>query len=344
MVERSRGCTLTRSSVLALALAASACLDGYPPYEDLDGDDYTVEEGDCDDLDPLTHPGADECALRGVTAADNDCDGLIDGPALPWWDHFDDENLSSSWKQMYAGMMLLEHTSGDEAYHLDLPDFADEPSAEDGVLEQVGDNNIAIVLAEGAECWQDLWLEARFVPGPQVLEFQCQLQLRGSGYELEGSTPVFGYEFHLNRHSPDVDGNTQNEQSDARHYDGNFQSHLVRFYDGDESCLIRDCEPNSRNNDSTDLDPPAAGDAYIIRVSAQEVAGGTELSCSYDNEDGQGFRPCFEQLTVLDTAPERPLTGGIAIACSSYNYNFWELDEPEGLIIDYVAVKESPWL
>jgi len=43
-------------------------------YDDVDGDGWTVCAGDCDDLDPSTHPGAPEvCDGR-----DNDCDGLRD--------------------------------------------------------------------------------------------------------------------------------------------------------------------------------------------------------------------------------------------------------------------------
>ncbi|GEM_PF-6185241 len=43
---------------------------------DDDGDGYTEEEGDCDDDDPLVHPGAPE-PENGV---DDDCDGLVDEP------------------------------------------------------------------------------------------------------------------------------------------------------------------------------------------------------------------------------------------------------------------------
>ena len=46
-----------------------------PAENDADSDGFTVEDGDCDDLNPTVHPGvaADLCDGR-----DNDCDGLID--------------------------------------------------------------------------------------------------------------------------------------------------------------------------------------------------------------------------------------------------------------------------
>lgn len=49
------------------------CLPGSAPT-DADGDGYTTDDGDCDDADPSTHPGAPE----QPDGADNDCDGLID--------------------------------------------------------------------------------------------------------------------------------------------------------------------------------------------------------------------------------------------------------------------------
>jgi len=47
--------------------------------EDDDRDGYTEAEGDCDDGDPLVHPGAEE----RCNAFDDDCDGWPDVVAVP---------------------------------------------------------------------------------------------------------------------------------------------------------------------------------------------------------------------------------------------------------------------
>jgi len=49
--------------------------DNPPATDDVDGDGYTVCEGDCDDGDAAVHPEASEDCDDGV---DNDCDGRID--------------------------------------------------------------------------------------------------------------------------------------------------------------------------------------------------------------------------------------------------------------------------
>ena len=60
---------------------------------------------------------------------------------------------------------------------------------------------------------------------------------------------------------------------------------------------------------------------YLLEISVVED-GGTRFSCSYDLEDGVGPRPCWEQGdgTFLDTATDRPLTGGIGFSLDAVNY------------------------
>lgn len=51
------------------------------PDEDFDGDGITVAQGDCNDCDPNTGPGAVEVITEpGDPEADEDCDGMVDEP------------------------------------------------------------------------------------------------------------------------------------------------------------------------------------------------------------------------------------------------------------------------
>ena len=50
-----------------------------PPCTDEDGDGWCVEDGDCDDTNPLVYPGApDSWRRKDRDGIDNDCDGRID--------------------------------------------------------------------------------------------------------------------------------------------------------------------------------------------------------------------------------------------------------------------------
>lgn len=54
------------------SLPSAACRSA--GAQDADGDGWSVEAGDCNDNDPMTHPGADE----HPDGMDNDCDGEVD--------------------------------------------------------------------------------------------------------------------------------------------------------------------------------------------------------------------------------------------------------------------------
>ena len=78
-----------RARVWALAvwvMGPPGCDDGgtksdVAPDDDLDGDGFSVDAGDCDDADALVFPGASE-ACDGV---DNNCDGAVDEGVTEAW-------------------------------------------------------------------------------------------------------------------------------------------------------------------------------------------------------------------------------------------------------------------
>lgn len=62
--------TMTVLFVLSLTLAGQdTCTSA-----DQDGDNWSSDQGDCDDTEPLVYPGASE----NCDSLDNDCDGAVD--------------------------------------------------------------------------------------------------------------------------------------------------------------------------------------------------------------------------------------------------------------------------
>ncbi len=128
-----RSTTLTRLraalGAAALLVLGPGCGDPDEGGEDRDGDGFTVEQGDCDDRDPMVHPGVHEYC-DGV---DNDCDGEVDeGEAVDaetFWADADGDGFGSARHSRTA-------CSLPEGFVTDTTDCDDrDPSAHPGAEE-----------------------------------------------------------------------------------------------------------------------------------------------------------------------------------------------------------------
>ena len=303
-----------------LALLVAGCEWPFPemPPIDSDGDGWTVEEGDCNDVDREAHPDADECALLLEEPTDHDCDGVKDGGSLPWSDDFED-GVIEGWVQGAASLANLDE--------------------HDGVLEQSAPHNFAIVRSRNAQCWQDLDLVTRMLPGLSG-EFQCSFRLR-VGPDVDAKRE---YTFCLHHHSENADGVNDD-------WDGWTLPHIDR-HDGDgapvETLVGEAGEQGLPFN--PDLYLPES-DVYVVHVAVREIEGGTELLCEYDLEDGSGYRPCFgdDPVAYVDDAETRPMFGGVGLGCTDNTFSFVNMgiEDPLtyegqlGVAIDYAEISEA---
>ncbi len=137
-----------RAWLLATSIAGwTGCIPDHPNRgTDQDGDGwYATPEGiaaggfDCDDGDPTAHPGHPE--VCDDLEADNDCDGVPDGDALPFIDLMND-GLDDGWEIVIGTQDAIT-------------------TSEDGLVVQQAP--LAFIRAPGAECWTDYRLALRWV-------------------------------------------------------------------------------------------------------------------------------------------------------------------------------------
>ncbi len=116
----------TRFLTLTLLVIPTGC--GPDPEEDLDGDGFTVSDGDCDDGDAARHPGAEE----HCNGLDDDCDGDTDEEAvdaLAWYLDADDDRFGDPASVTWSCAVVSGHRT--ESGDCDDSDPAINPGAEE---------------------------------------------------------------------------------------------------------------------------------------------------------------------------------------------------------------------
>ncbi len=298
---------MKRGPALLVSLFVSGCIRPFPemPPPDYDGDGFVDAEyggDDCDDADTGAHPDVDECKRVEEQSRDDDCDGLQDGGSLPWFEPFDGDALDPGWLQP-QGVILNQ--------------------VEDGYLLQAMDETSLILRGNGAECWTDVALRARFLTG-WTDTFDIHVFTRATVHYSDDDYIVLGYELNL---------------ANSNGYYGPYLERTTNSETGKVELL-----------ETSTSEKLEVGDVYLLEISVVED-GGTRLSCSYDLEDGTGPKPCWQQDegSYLDTDAVRPLTGGIGFTLGAVN--FYEDTTPPygqpGLAIDCVELHDYgsavPW-
>jgi hypothetical protein len=116
----------TRFLTLTLLVIPTGC--GPDPEEDLDGDGFTVSDGDCDDGDAARHPGAEE----HCNGLDDDCDGDTDEEAvdaLAWYLDADDDHFGDPASVTWSCAVVSGHRT--EGGDCDDNDPAINPDADE---------------------------------------------------------------------------------------------------------------------------------------------------------------------------------------------------------------------
>jgi len=146
------------------------------PDSDLDGDGYSVAEGDCDDLVASVHPDADDAVADGI---DQDCDGTE--PQLRA------EGIAHTCVVVDDNRVKCE---GDETFGQ-----SDPPSLGQDVVDMVAGNyHTCVLLASGeVACW-GLDLQGQASPPEGQAPFQA-IDAEGNssmGQRLDGQWVCWG--------------------------------------------------------------------------------------------------------------------------------------------------------